>query len=319
MDKRTTYIAVDLGGTKLLLGELDREGHVLRTRRYPSGALTQREALALMEQGLDHFLAEESPENQPVAMGLGLVGRIDSETGTWLEIDHDRKEVLPLGQILRERYGLPCFMDNDVRSATKAEMLFGQGRNSRHMIYINVGTGIAAGFVTGGRLIRGGSCNAGEVGHTASGIGFRAPCACGRPDCVEPVASGLGFDVSARILAPQYPDTKLRIPEDGTRVSAADIFALYDRDPLCRVLTDNAAQALANLLMNLIRVTDPDTVVLGGGVMSSGFLYEKVLPLLNGHTIRFVTNGIVRTALDPRFIGLLGAGSNAILGMEETK
>lgn len=318
MEQRETYIAVDLGGTKLLLGEIDRQGNVLRTRRWPTGALTQSRALELIESALDEFLGEEPPERRPLAIGLGLVGRIDGKTGRWLEIDHDRKEEIPLGEILEARYHLPCFADNDVRSATKAEMLFGRGQDTRHLIYINVGTGIAAGFVTDGKLIRGGNCNAGEVGHTASGIDFHAPCACGRPDCVEPVASGLGFDTSARILAKRYPDTKLSIPE-GVRVSAADVFALYDTDEMCRVLVDNAAQALANLIMNLTRVTDPETVVLGGGVMSGGFLYEKILSRLNAHTMRFVTGGVVRTALDPRYIGLLGAGSNAIYGLEEEK
>ena len=318
MEQKETYIAVDLGGTKLLLGEIDRQGTVLRTKRWPTGALTQSQALKLIESALDEFLGEEAPENRPLAIGLGLVGRINGKTGQWLEIDHDRKELIPLGEILEERYHLPCFADNDVRSATKAEMLFGRGQNTRHLIYINVGTGIAAGFVTDGKLIRGGNCNAGEVGHTASGIDFHAPCACGRPDCVEPVASGLGFDTSARILAKQYPGTKLAIPE-GARVNAADVFALYDTDELCRVLVDNAAQALANLIMNLTRVTDPEIIVLGGGVMSGGFLYEKILPRLNAHTMRFVTGGVVRTTLDPRYIGLLGAGSNAIFGLEEEK
>ena len=102
-------------------------------------------------------------------------------------------------------------------------------------------------------------------------------------------------------------------------VSASEVFRLYDDDPLCRVLTDNAAAAVANLIMNLVRFSDPDTVVLGGGVMSDGFLYPRVLERLNPYTIRYVTNGVVLTALDPRCIGLLGACGNAIKGMEETR
>ena len=310
------YLGVDLGVTKLMIGEMDGGGKLLRTQKHPTGPLAQREALALIERSLDEFLENGRPDGNTAAIGLGLVGRVDSSAGVWLEIEPGREDPLPVGKILSERYGLPCFLDNDVRSATKAELLFGRGRDTEDMIYINVGTGIAAGTVTGGRLVTGGHFNAGEVGHTTSGIEFRAPCVCGRPDCVESVASGLGLDRSARILAAQYPGTKLAIPGDGTRVSAADIFALYDDDPLCRALTDNAAQALANLIMNLVRVSDPDTVVLGGGVMSSGFLYPKVLERLNRHTIRYVTRGVVLTELDPAFIGILGACSNAKMGME---
>ena len=69
--------------------------------------------------------------------------------------------------------------------------------------------------------------------------------------------------------------------------------------------------------MNLVRFNDPDTIVLGGGVVSDGFLYPKVLERLNSQTIRFVTNGIALTSLDPRYIGLLGACSNAVKGMEK--
>lgn len=144
------------------------------------------------------------------------------------------------------------------------------------------------------------------------------PCECGRDDCVEPVASGLGFDTCARLLLPRYPDTLLTVPEKE-RVSVKEVFELYDRDPLCRTLADNAAQALATLIMNLIRFNDPDTIILGGGVMTGGFMYEKIKERLNPHTIRYVTNGIRLTELDPAFIGLLGACSNALKGMEDKK
>lgn len=311
-----SYLGVDLGGTKLLIGEMDANGRLLRTKRYPTGVLSQREALALIEQGLDDFLAESTPGYLPAAVGVGLVGRIDSSTGCWMEIESGRDETLPMAEILAARTGLPCFLDNDVRSATKAEMLFGRGRHSRDLIYINVGTGIAAGVVSDGRLLTGGHYNAGEVGHTGSGIEFHAGCVCGRPDCVEPVASGLGFDRSARMLAAQYPDTLLHFPA-GERVSVAEVFSLYETDTLCRRLTDQAAQAVANLIMNLVRFSDPDTIVLGGGVMASGFLYGKVIDCLNPYTIRFVTHGVVLTWLDPHTIGLLGACSNAVTGMEE--
>lgn len=317
MEKKT-YIGVDLGGTKLLVGEMDREGNLLRTKRYPSGRLSKAEAMELIQKALDEFMAEQIPGCRPCAIGIGMVGRIDSREGIWYEISPDRKETVEIGKIVSQRYGLPCFVDNDVRSATKAELLFGRGQASRHLIYINIGTGIAAGFVSDGRIITGGHYNAGEVGHTASGIGLKVECECGRDDCVEPVASGLGFDRCARLLVPQYPDTRLTIPEEG-RVSVAEVFRLYETDPLCKKLTDNAAQAIANLIMNLVRFNDPDTIVLGGGVMTDGFLHRKVLEKINPYTIRYVTNGIVLTSLDPGFIGLLGACSNAVKGMEETK
>lgn len=318
--RKTSFLGVDLGGTKLLVGEMDAGGSLLAYKKYPSEPLSQTEAMKLITACVDDYLATARPAGAgaPAALGLGLVGRIDARQGVWLGIDPARNEEIPVARLLGGRYGLPCFADNDVRSATKAEMLFGRGRGTRHMVYINVGTGIAAGTVSDGRLIFGSHFNAGEVGHTASGIDLRADCVCGRPDCVESVASGLGLDKCARLLAPRFPGTALHIPQNGARVSAAEIFERYDADPLCKTLADNAAEGLANLIMNLVRMSDPDTIVLGGGVMTDGFLYRKVLERLNPYTIRFVTGGVVLTGLDPAFVGLMGACSNAIKGMEET-
>lgn len=313
------YIGADLGGTKLLLGELDAAGHILRTQAFPTGRLTQTQALARITEALDVFLPQTEPSHRIKAIGLGMVGRMNCKEGIWYEISPDRSEPLEVADFLQNRYHLPCFLDNDVRSATKAEMLFGKGLGLQDLIYVNVGTGIAAGFVTGGRTVTGGHWNAGEIGHTCSGLSLRIPCECGRDDCVESVASGLGLDRCARLLSPQHPGTALKIPTDGSRINAADIFRLSDTDPLCRLLTDNAAQALANLLMNLVRFNDPQAIVLGGGVVSDGFLLKKIKEKLQPHPMRFVTEGITLTKLDPRYIGLIGAASNAIIAMEESK
>jgi len=208
---------------------------------------------------------------------------------------------------------MPCYIDNDVKSATRAAKLFGFGQISENFIYINVGTGIAAGFVVNGKQIRGSHFNAGEVGHTQVGVNVGVQCGCGRMDCVELIASGIGFDRSARLLKDQYP-TQLHIPEDlGDRVDVKEVFALSQKgDPLCIQLVENASQALANLIMNLVRVSDPDTVVLGGGIVSDGYIHTKVLEKLNPTTIRFVKNGVVLTKLNPDFIGLIDAGAVAM-------
>lgn len=311
-----TVIGMDLGGTKLLLGEVDESGRILREMSVSSGPLTQEEAMTRMQSALGDFLS--GPRyGEPYAVGIGLVGRVDSGSGIWYEIDRSRAKGLPLAAQITDRCGLPCFIDNDVRSAARAELLFGEGRRSRDFIYLNVGTGIAAGIVTEGKLLRGGHCNAGEVGHTSSGLSLGITCICGRRDCAEAVASGLGLDSCARLLLPDYPDSALKLPENG-RVSAREIFRLSDRDALCARLTDMAAAALAELIMNLVRFSDPDCVVLGGGVVADGFLLQLVQEKLEIHTMRFVSGGVRLTELDGRRIGLLGAACNAMEGMRGT-
>jgi len=299
-----TFLGLDFGGTKLLIGEIDSEGLVLRTKKYHSGYMEQDQALNFITQSLDDYFEKEKPK--PAAMGLGVVGRVDNKQGIWFEMDGLRKGELPIAGMLSRRYGIPCFIDNDVRSAARAERRFGYGKRSQHFIYINIGTGIAAGTVSNGQILTGGHCNAGEVGHTHSGINAGIDCICGRKDCTEMLASGKGLDFCARLYAPRFPDTALKIPNDE-KVSVPDIFFMADTDELCKFLVNQAAETLANLLMNMVRVSDPDTIVLGGGVVSDGILLPKIKEKLNPHTMRYVTNGVVLTELKAEHIGLIGA------------
>lgn len=306
-----TFLALDLGGTKLLVGELDAKGRILNSKRYAAIYRDQREAVEFIAASLDDYIATVgwAGEAPPTAMGVGLVGRVDPYSGIWLQIDPGRTDPTPLAQILSDRYGIACFIDNDVKSATQAVRRF--ELKSDNFIYINVGTGIAAGVVTGGVLVRGGHFNAGEVGHTAVGVDLNITCGCGRKSCVELIAAGVGFDRCARLLAPEF-GTELNIPEER-RVDVAEVFALAKKgDALCTELVNNASTALAGLIMNLVRVTDPEIVVLGGGVVSDGYMHALTMEKLNPSTIRFVTGGVVLTELDPDTIGLIGAATVAM-------
>jgi predicted NBD/HSP70 family sugar kinase len=309
-----TYLGLDLGGTKLLVGEVDDRGNILKYRKYDSGYFNQQAASEIIKTSLDDYIKTVGwIGKKPVGMGIGLIGRVDPVEGIWLQIDPGRTQPIALAKELFDIYGIPCYIDNDVKSATRAERVFGFGQISKNFIYINVGTGIAAGCVVNGRQIRGSHFNACEVGHTRVGVNVGIKCGCGRMDCVELIASGLGFDRCARLLADKY-ETKLHIPVDkGEHVLPGEIFALSKKgDPLCVQLVENASEALANLIMNLVRVSDPDTVVLGGGIVSDGYIHTKVLEKLNPTTMRFVTNGVTITKLNPDFIGLLGAAAVAM-------
>ena len=307
------YIGIDLGGTKLLIGQVESDGTVSCVKRYESGYLTQRQALEVILKSLDdYFKTEWNSDQKPVAIGIGVVGRVNANDGKWYQIDISRNEPLNLGQEISNVYGVPCYVDNDVKSATKAELAWGIGKTTNNFVYINIGTGIASGSVLDGVLVRGGNSNAGETGHTTSGVNLGLTCVCGRQDCVELIASGSGMNVCARELRGKY-QTRLSIPEDGTPVKVQDIVALQkEGDELCSVLIENASTAISNLIMDQIRSFDPEAVVLGGGVITNDVIFDKVLQKVNDHTARFVTYGITRTTLDPNYAGLMGAAAVAL-------
>jgi predicted NBD/HSP70 family sugar kinase len=309
-----TYLGLDLGGTKLLIGEVDPYGNILRYKRYDSGFFNQKSAFDIIKHSLDDYVATVGwVGEKPVSMGVGLIGRVDPNKGIWLQIDPHRTETIALADELTALYGIPCRIDNDVKSATRAERVWGVGQFSKDFVYINVGTGIAVGTVVNGRQIRGSHFNAGEAGHMRVGVNVGIPCVCGRTDCVETIASGMGFDRCARLLRDRY-ETRLTIPsENGKRVSVEEVVSLSKAgDPLCTVLVQNAAEGIANLIMNMVRVTDPDTVVLGGSIVANEYIFDRIQACLNQNTMRFVTHGVVLTKLNPQFVGLLGAAAVAM-------
>ncbi|MCQ2140232.1 MAG: ROK family protein [Bacteroidales bacterium] len=310
----TTYLCVELSGAKLLIGEVDENGNILQYKSYASFFFNQQSALGIIKASLDDYINTIGFfDKKPVAMGVGLLGRVDTANGIWLQIDPNRSEPITLAKDLEELYGIPCHIDNDVKSATRAERLWGAGKYSKNFVYIYVGTGIAVGTVINGRQVRGSHFNAGEAGHMTAGVSLGVKCDCGRMDCVEAIASEVGFDRCARLFSHKY-ETKLTISKDeGDLVNVDEVISLSRQgDPLCVFLVENAVEAIANLIMNMVRVTDPDTVVLGGEIFSDGYIYDKVLWKLHPATMRFVTQGVMLTKLDPKFIGLLGAAAVAM-------
>lgn len=312
--KDNTYIGLDLGGTKLLIGEVSREGKIIREKRYPSDLSSQQAAVDLMVSSLADFMASSEGDSRAVAIGVGMPGRVDSKQGTWLQIDPERTSPISLGKMLEERFGLPCFIDNDVKSATLAEQRWGYGRVSDNFVYINVGTGVGAGIIVNGKMVYGYHWDAGEVGYTSSGLGSSLSDA--GQDChVEAVASGAGMDSRARKLRRRHA-TRLTFPTQG-RIDIEEVFRLdQGGDELCRVLVEQASQTLKTLIGNIARTIDPEYIVLGGGVVADGYLLKKTLPSLKGNSFRFVKDNIVLTRLNGHETGLLGAAAIAMKGTE---
>jgi len=307
-----TYIGCDFGGTKLLIGEMDEEGNILQSKRYDTGIKNHKEASKRILDCLTDYIEQVGFIGTPVAVGAGVVGVVDNMNGTWKSIDHIETDPIPLAAMISEILGIPAAVDNDVKCATRAEMIFGHGKNSDNFIYINIGTGISAGFVVEGKILRGSNNNSGEVGHSVVDITREELCICGRLGCVEGIASGSGFQNQVLRLYDHFP-TQLSIPKVGEEVNIAEIFRLSDLgDALCRKLTEQAIENISNLVMNLVRVTDPDTIILGGGVLSDGWLLSKICRAFNSSTMRGVKNGVIQSSFNPGLVGLIGAGAIAI-------
>jgi glucokinase len=170
------------------IGLVDILGTVQMLRRYDISQ--ERDQSVFVE----HLLSEvdaciaEMGRDTIAAIGVGLVGPVNFDTGTYLSKEHLGWKDVPLAALLRERHGLPVYVDNNIRTMAMAEKMFGAGRTLTDFLLIYIGPGIGSGLVTGDRLYRGGSTGSGEFGHmTYNPDGPR--CHCGNRGCLERYAS----------------------------------------------------------------------------------------------------------------------------------
>lgn len=309
-----TYLAIDLGTSKLLIGEVSAEGKILHSKRYEVGYINQSTALSIIKRSLEDYMTTEGwiSEKRPMSMGVSLLGHVDNVNGTWLRINSKSNQSIPLAKSLFEVYGIPCYIGNNIRNITRAVNLWGNGKQSDNFIYINIGTNIEAGFVINGQVV----CdNQSEtlVGHIDAGMDIGVKCTCGLTNCTESIAGGIGFDKSARLLNNTY-STNLYIPKDEKiKVDVKQVYFLSQQgDELCIKLVENAVNAISNLIMTLIHIHRASTVILGGGIVSNGFIYPKIIKKLNKDTNRYIKKGILLSQFDAKYAGLIGAAAVAI-------
>lgn len=269
-------IGIDVGGTKLAAGLVDASGRILRRTRAPTPA-TDPERLVGAIANLIQQLREGMTE--PLAgVGLAVPGQFDQDTGRFVRVANLALAGFPFRARLAELTGLSVAVENDTNAAALGEWSEGRGRGHLSFIYLALGTGIGAGVILGGQLLRGARGSAGEIGHTV--VEKNGPrCGCGNRGCLELYASGGALARRAARVASEYPDSLLaEWSRAGRELTTGDLFAAADRgDEASRAVVDEACQYLAVGLSNLFELFDPEVVALGGGVSQIGpSLFERL-------------------------------------------
>jgi glucokinase len=231
-------IGIDLGGTKILAGILDRSGQVdeLTERVTPLGSQDELlEALVAVVNDL------RTP--QVAAVGFGVPARIDPRTGVAFGAVNTPLRELAVQWELETRLSLPVGAINDGSAAALAEFVYGAGRGTRDLVLLTLGTGVGGGFIFDGQLYRGWS----EVGHMVI-VEDGAPCqgACTGRGHVESYCSGHAADRLAREVL-------------GPDATAHDLVEL--RHPALTQIGTHLGTAISSL----VNLFAPDVVVIGGG------------------------------------------------------
>jgi glucokinase len=269
-------VGIDLGGTKTTMVVTDRTDRLL----HEETVTTDRERVADQVVELVAHATAAFPAGRGGIEGVGIAapGHVDPENGVVrLAVNLDGAEI-PLARLVGEATGLPAVIEHDARAAA---VWLVKRDGTRDLAYLTVGTGISAGLVIDGRLLRGATGLAGEIGHTVADPNGPI-CTCGLRGCLEAVAAGPAI---ARQWQARQEEAHGEIVSAGvfaaarTAHTAEDVFAAAAAgDPVARSVVDDVGGHLARAIRALVLGFGVSRVVVGGGVAGAG--EHLLVPLL---------------------------------------
>jgi glucokinase len=299
----SSVIGVDLGGTKVAVALL-RDSVLGESVMRPTDLSS---ASALIDQLVS--MVQEVQQDGLAGVGIGVPSIVEFSTGRVVSSVNIPLADVPLREVLGDRLGVPVFVDNDATVAALAEAHDEQLRLVAHnLVMLTVGTGIGGGIIIDGRIFRGGTGGAGELGHTLVGLeldtSVPTPTGFPQPGSLEFEAAGHALDRLAHECAGQNPDSELgRLRAEGRAVLGANaVAAARAGDSAAARTVEIWGQRLGIGIANAINTFDPDEVVIGGGAAQAGDLLLEparrvadgyVVPGLRGHAnVRLAWHGV---------------------------
>jgi glucokinase len=309
-------LAVDIGGTHYRVGLFDEQGRRLLVQEGDTDRAAGREWM--LSQLATHCRDLLASTDAPVkACGVSFGGPVDFTHQRVTSVHASGWRDFELGKWFEQTLGVPCQLDNDANAGALGEFHSGAGRGAKLLVYITISTGIGSGLVHEGKLLRGRDCLAGELGHIPVSDSSER-CSCGGRGCLETLSSGGAMQARARDWAQRRPERVARMVElsGGQDITAKAVMqAAAEGDAAAAHIVREAMRWLARGLLTVIRILNPDVIILGGGVAQSWALLldnlRNFLEELASPTISYSTE-IVTAALG-NYSPLYGA---AVLGLE---
>ena len=304
-------VAVDLGGTKIYTALVDLDGNMVNEKIVGTEADKGVETIVNNIKSTINYVINGIDKNNIKSIGIGSPGPLDVKKGLIVAPPNLPFKNYNIVEELKNTYELPTFLDNDANAATLAEYMFGVGKGTENMVYVTVSTGIGGGAILNGKIYRGSTSNALEVGHTTvSENGQR--CGCGNKGCSERMSSGTAIMKRAVEAVNSNVKTSLK---DYENVSAKEVFIEAAKgDYVANDILNELLSYLGLVVSNVMNTLDPDMVVLGGGVINGGdIVIEKVREVVNSRCLDIIAENckIEKSNLEGKS-GVLGAAALAI-------
>jgi glucokinase len=252
-------IGVDLGGTKILAGVVDRDGSIVRRHERATPQDAQEHVLAELEAAVAELM-----DDSVGAVGFGVPSPIDQAKGVVVRCVNVPLEDAPLRDRMQERFGVPVGLDNDANAAAHGEWRAGAGRGEDDIVMLTLGTGVGGGVISGGRPFRGRNGAGAELGHVVI-VHDGRPCqgACTGRGHLETYASGSAATAAAReAFGPSADAHRLvRLANEG--------------DAQAKELLEDVARHLGSGIGSFVNIFGPQLVILGGGFGVAAYDYLR--------------------------------------------
>ncbi len=270
-------IGIDVGGTNVKIALVDGEGKIIYSNSVPTYAKMGYEyTVNNIKQAIKDLMKETNTNSKEIqGIGFDFPGQVDYKTGVvklapnipgWVNV--------PIAKMIEDEFHIPTRIDNDVRCAALGELKFGAGKGCENFVCITVGTGIGSGLVINGKLVRGASNAAGEIGHIKLQMNGGPICGCGDTGCLEAFASGPSIVAMAQDYIRGGKSTKFRelagVDNEITPYIVAK--AAEEGDPVAKRIFEIVGEYIGIGLTSVINLLNPEKVIIGGGVAEAGEL-----------------------------------------------
>ena len=276
------HIGVDLGGTNIAVGLVDKEGQILHQDSVPTGVGRPYEMILKDMADLVKKVVADSGHTMAEieSVGVGSPGAADTEKGEIVFANNLYWHFVPVRAELQKHLGaIPVSIDNDANVAALAEMVAGSAKGRRDVILLTLGTGVGGGVIVGGRIVGGHHHVGAEIGHMIT-VTDGEMCTCGNRGCFERYTSATALIRMGRQAVVDNPGSAIHVAVGGDmeKVTAKVVLdAAKSGDIIAMEIFERYVHHLAMGIVSLINIFDPEVIALGGGVSKAGdFLLDAV-------------------------------------------
>ena len=298
-------VGIDIGGTKIS-GAIIENGSIISDIIKENTPFCTEKILQTVFDIIEN-LSQKFEINGIAIASAGAVNNENSKViGSTGNLPKDYSST-DFKKIFEEKYNIPFLIENDANAAAFAEYKTGAANGSKNSITVTLGTGVGGGIIVNGKLLKGKSGAAGEIGHIVLGIDENRPCTCGCYNCFEAYASGSGFKKTIQELSRTNSEFKNSILKntDYSELSTYEVIKGYKKgDEFCKIAYETWEKHLIIGLVSLANIFDPENIVISGG-LAEEVNYQKVEKEINE---KIVTTPIkLLQAKAGNYAGMIGA------------